>query len=197
MVLEALEQILSFCFQCHCINDGMTIPSSMWHAWAGVHMVKGLGRWNSDGRWWYLVMVPTTLWTFCSPSDLHHFRWQPHLEVNCSLLLVVFFMLEVTSCLALCEMYWPASYPRDDSGFLVLSVGFVILILENNAWRDPLIVLRLLSHWHYSIYLRAVSLQEQVLHRRNSRVKWVGMLPSRKCFEGKWSKRMLTSPWPL
>lgn len=166
MVLEAFEQVLSFCFHCYCINDGMTTPSSMWHAWAGVQMVKGVVRWNSDGRWWCLVMLPTTLWTFCSPSDLHHFRWQPHLEVNCSLLFFFFFfMLELTSCLALCKMYWPAFCPRDDRGFLVLSVCFAILILEINAWRDPLIVLRLLSRWHYSIYLRAVSLQGQVLHR--------------------------------
>lgn len=67
MVLEALALILSFYFYCHCINDAIAIHSPMWHARAGVQMVKGLGIWDSDGRWWCLVKVPTGLWTFCSP----------------------------------------------------------------------------------------------------------------------------------
>ena len=85
-------------------------------------------------------------WTFCSPSDLHHFRWQPHLEVNCSSLLLLLLLLELTSCLALCEMYWPSFCPRDDRGFWVFSVCFVISILENNAWRDPLILFTLVQY---------------------------------------------------
>lgn len=69
-----------------------------------------------------------------------------------------FFMLELTSCLALCEMYWPKSCSRQDRGLLVISVCFVISILENKAWGDLLILPSLPNHWRYSIYVKAVSL---------------------------------------
>lgn len=158
MVLEALALILSFYFYCHCINDAIAIHSPMWHARAGVQMVKGLGIWDSDGRWWCLVKVPTGLWTFCSPltciTSYGNLIWR-WIVLCC--FLFFFSMLELTSCLALCEMYWPSFCARDDRGLLVFSVCFVMSILENKAWRDPLILLRLLSLWHYSIYLRIVS----------------------------------------
>lgn len=75
-----------------------------------------------------------------------------------------FFMLELTSCLALCEMHWPSFCPREDRGLLIFSVCFVVLILENKAWRDLLILSRLPSYWHCCMYLKAVSLQGQMLH---------------------------------
>lgn len=71
---------------------------------------------------------------------------------------VFFFMLELTSCLALCEMYWPKSCSREDRGLLVISVCFVVSILENKAWGDLLILPSLPNHWRYSIYVKAVSL---------------------------------------
>lgn len=87
-------------------------------------------------RWQMVMPCQGSNWTLniLFPSDLHHFIWQPHLEVNCSLLFSFFFsMLELTSCLALCEMYWPSFCARDDRGLLVFSVCFVMSILENKA----------------------------------------------------------------
>ena len=89
-----------------------------------------------------------------SLSDMHHFRWQPHLEVNCSSLFclcVCVCVLELTSYLALCEMYWPRFCPRDHRGLLVFHICFVILIFRKQSQKRSLHLPILHSCWHSSI----------------------------------------------
>lgn len=86
-------------------------------------------------RWQMVMPCHASNYTLNILSLLRHASLQMATSFGGELFFAFFFflMLELTSCLALYEMYWPSFCPREDRGLLIFSVCFVILILENKA----------------------------------------------------------------